>query len=90
MATVPLPGVAEPMMIARFRQGGSLSIELTPEADDSDQPRFATWLELRATGAEALIDAIRKAGIPEIRHPGHPFYFVAPGGQVFTVVEASP
>jgi hypothetical protein len=25
------------------------------------------------------------AGLPEVKHPGHPYYFMAPGGQVFTI-----
>jgi len=25
------------------------------------------------------------AGLPEVKHPGHPYYIMAPGGQVFTI-----
>jgi hypothetical protein len=25
------------------------------------------------------------AGLPEVKHPGHPYYVMAPGGQVFTI-----
>lgn len=87
---IDFPGMDEPMLLVRFPEGGSLSIEFTPGADDSDEARFAAWLELRAREPEVVIEALRNAGIREVKHPGHPFYFVAPGGQVFTVVEAGP
>jgi hypothetical protein len=87
---VDYPGMAEPMLLIRFPKGGALSIEITPDADDSDEPRRAAWLELRSPDPPAVIDALRAAGIPEVKHPGHPFYFMAPGGQVFTVVQADP
>jgi hypothetical protein len=25
------------------------------------------------------------AGLTQVQHPGHPYYFMAPGGQVFTI-----
>jgi hypothetical protein len=25
------------------------------------------------------------AGLTQVRHPGYPYYFMAPGGQVFTI-----
>ena len=25
------------------------------------------------------------AGLTEVKHPGHPYYFMIPGGQVFTI-----
>jgi hypothetical protein len=28
------------------------------------------------------------AGLREVKHPGHPYYFMAPGGQVFTIAQA--
>lgn len=89
VATIDHPGMREPMLVVRFPRGGALSIEFTPEAEDSDEPRFAAWLELRTLEPAAVIEAIRNARIREVEHPGHPFYFMAPGGQVFTVVEAS-
>lgn len=87
VATIEIPGIDEPMFLIRLPQGGALSIEFTDDADDSDEPRLAAWLELRSTEPAVAVEALRNAGIREIRHPGHPFYFMAPGGQVFTVVQ---
>jgi hypothetical protein len=88
VATVEHPGMAEPMLVVRFPHGGALSIEFIEGADDSDEPRRATWLELRADDPAALMRNVLAAGVREVKHPGHPHYFMAPGGQVFTVVPA--
>jgi hypothetical protein len=85
VATVEYPGIAEPMLVVRFPNGGSLSIEFTSQAPDDDQPRLGAWLELRAEDPAALMRAVLNAGLPEVKHPGHPYYFMAPGGQVFTI-----
>lgn len=44
-----------------------------------------TWLELRTENPAALLQAALDAGLTQVRHPGHPYYFMAPGGQVFTI-----
>ena len=85
VATVEYPGIAEPMLVVRFPDGGSLSIEFTDQAPDDDQPRLGAWLELRAKDPAVLMRAVLNAGLPEVEHPGHPYYFMAPGGQVFTI-----
>jgi hypothetical protein len=89
VATVEHPGIAEPMLVVRFPRGGALSIEFIDGADDSDEPRRATWLELRADNPDALMHKVLGAGIRGVKHPGHPHYFMAPGGQVFTIALAS-
>ncbi len=89
VATVEHPGMAEPMLVVRFPGGGALSIEFIDDADDSDYPRHATWLELRADNPAALMSNVLAAGVREVKHPGHPHYFMAPGGQVFTIAPAS-
>jgi hypothetical protein len=86
VATVDHSGMAEPMLVVRFPAGGSLSIEFVDDADDADEPRLATWLELRADAPGDLMRAVLDAGIRQVNHPGHPYYFMAPGGQVFTIV----
>lgn len=86
VATVDHPGMTEPMLIVRFPGGGSLSIEFVDDAADSDEPRLAAWLELRAPDPPAVMRAVLAAGLREVKHPGHRHYFMAPGGQVFTVV----
>ncbi|HET7018442.1 MAG TPA: hypothetical protein VFI65_31270 [Streptosporangiaceae bacterium] len=85
VATVEFPGMAESMLVVRFPDGGSLSIEFTPEAPDDDQPRLGAWLELRAEDPAAVMRAALDAGLKEVKDPGHPYYFMAPGGQVFTI-----
>ena len=85
VATVEHPGIAEPMLVVRFPDGGSLSIEFTDQAPDDEQPRLGAWLELRAVDPAAVMRAALDAGLPEVKHPGHPYYFMAPGGQVFTI-----
>jgi len=72
------------MLLVRFPGGGNLSIEFLEEAPDDDTPRLGAWLELRAEDPEALLQAALAAGLPRVEHPGHPYYFIAPGGQVFT------
>jgi hypothetical protein len=86
VATVDHPGMAMPMLVVRLPDGGSLSMEFIEEAADADQPRFATWLELRTADPAALMRTVLEAGLTEVKHPGHPYYFMAPGGQVFTIV----
>ena len=85
VATVALPGFASPMLVVRFPDGGSLSIEFTDEAPDDETPRLGAWLELRADDPAAVMAGVLAAGLTEVRHPGHPHYFMVPGGQVFTV-----
>jgi hypothetical protein len=86
VATVDHPGLAEPMLVVRLPNGGSISIEFIEDAADADQPRFATWLEFRTANPAALMRTVLEAGLKEVKHPGHPYYFMAPGGQVFTIV----
>ncbi len=86
VATVEHPGMVAPMLVVRLPEGGSISIEFIEDAADADQPRFATWLELRSAEPAALMGTVLEAGLREVKHPGHPYYFMAPGGQVFTIV----
>jgi hypothetical protein len=82
--TVPHSGMTEPMLLVRFPGGGHLSIEFIEDAPDDDTPRLGAWLELRAENPEALMQAALDGGLTRVEHPGHPYYFMAPGGQVFT------
>jgi hypothetical protein len=85
VAEVDHPDMAEPMLVVRFPGGGNLSIEFTPDAPDDDQPRLGAWLELRAGDPASVMRAVLDQGLTEVKHPGHPHYFMAPGGQVFTI-----
>ena len=84
--TVTHPAMPEPMLIVDFPGGGHLSIEFVPDAPDDDRPRLGAWLELRADDPSALMHSAIEAGLTEVKHPAHPFYVMAPGGQVFTLV----
>ena len=83
--TVDFPGIDQPMLVVSFPGGGHLSIEFTDDAPDDEQPRLGAWLELRADDPAAVLQAALDAGLTEVKHPGHPYYFMIPGGQVFTI-----
>jgi hypothetical protein len=63
---------------------GHLSIEFTDDAPDDEQPQFGAWLELRASDP-----AVLDAGLAEVKHPGHPYCLMIPGGQVSTIAPTS-
>ena len=75
-------------VVPYFPGGGNLSVEFTDDAPDEDHPRFGAWLELRAEDPAAVMRRALGAGLQEVKHPGHPHYFMLPGGQVFTVAPA--
>jgi hypothetical protein len=79
------PGVEQPMLLVRLPGGGHLSVEFTDDAPDDEEPRLGAWLELRASDPAAVFRDALAAGCTEVRHPAHPYYFMVPGGQVFTV-----
>jgi len=89
VADVDYPGVPGRMLLVRFPDGGSLSVEFSDDAPDDDGPRLGTWLELRADDPAALVEQARAAGLPDVRHGGHPHYLAVPGGQVFAVAPTS-
>jgi hypothetical protein len=83
--TVEFPGIGQPMLVVSFPGGGHLSIEFTDDAPDDGQPRLGAWLELRAADPATVLQTALDAGLTQVRHPGHPYYFMIPGGQVFTI-----
>jgi hypothetical protein len=85
VASVRQSGMAEAMLLVHVPGGGYLSIEFIEGAPDADAPRLGAWLELRAENPEALMRAALDAGLTQVQHPGHPYCFMAPGGQVFTI-----
>ena len=87
--TVDYPGIERPMLLISFPGGGHLSVEFTDAAPDDEQPRLGAWLELRAGEPAAVLRAALDAGLTQVTHPGHPYYFMVPGGQVFTVASTS-
>ena len=54
------------------------------DAPDDEQPQFGAWLELRASDPGVL-----DAGLAEVKHPGHPYCLMIPGGQVSTIARTS-
>lgn len=86
---VEYPGIDQPMLLVTFPGGGHMSVEFTDEAPDDEEPRLGAWLELRATDPAAMLRVALDAGLVEVKHPGHPFYFMIPGGQVFTIAPAN-
>lgn len=91
VATVECPGGVLPMFVIRFPAGGGLSIEFTDldRTPDDDEPRFGAWLEIRSVDPAALMRKALEAGAIEVKHPGHPYYFMAPGGQVFAIASVA-
>jgi hypothetical protein len=89
VATVEHPAMAQSMLVVSFPGGGHLSIEFTGDAPDDDHPRPGAWLELRTENPAALMRAALDAGLTQVKHPGHPHYFMTPGGQVFTIAPTS-
>jgi hypothetical protein len=87
--TLEFPGIEQPMLMVSFPGGGHLSIEFTDGAPDHEEPpRLGAWLELRADDPAAVLQAALGAGLTQVRHPGHPYYVMIPGGQVFTIAPA--
>lgn len=87
--TVELPGIDQPMLVVSFPGGGHLSIEFIDEAPDDPVPRLGAWLELRADDPAAVLQRAVDAGLARVEHPGHPYYVMIPGGQVFTIAPTS-
>ena len=87
--TVEFPGIDQPMLMVSFPGGGQLSIEFTDDAPDNEQPRLGAWLELRAGDPATLLQTALDAGLTQVTHPGHPYHFMIPGGQVFTIAPTS-
>jgi len=88
-------GLAHPILLVRFDDGSAFSVEFTelaptmnPEATDDERASRGAWIEFRTPDVEGTQAALRAAGVPEFRHPGSKHaYFVAPGGQVFRVLD---
>ena len=87
--TVEHPAMPEPMLLVDFPGGGHLSIEFIEDVPDDDRPRLGAWLELRTEDPAALMRRALEAGLTEVKHPGQPYYVMAPGGQVFTIAPMS-
>ncbi len=82
-------GLPYPILFVGFDDGSGFSVEFSDDAPGEDVPSRA-WIEFRAVGVLELQQKLRDAGIREFQHPGSPHaYFVAPGGQVFRLLDVS-
>jgi len=84
--TVEFPGIDQPRLVVSF-PGGDISVSSSPTKHPMMSSR--AWLELRADDPAAVLQAALEAGLTEVKHPGHPYYFMMPGGQVFTIAPTS-
>jgi len=83
---VALPGS---MLVFVFPNGASLSVEFTGDALDGKQPWRGAWLEVKTEDPSALKKKVLAAGLSQVKHPiSNRFYFQAPGGQIWGIVEA--
>ena len=77
---------SSPMLLVRFADGGSVSIEFRDDALDDAQALRGAWAELRSDRPDSLQRRIVEAGIARVPYGGADmFYFQAPGGQVFRI-----
>lgn len=87
-AVLAAPGIPTTILAFRFPGGGSLSIELNDDALDEESARRGAWLEIQTDDLEGVKQRIVDAGLPRVEYPATTtFYFAAPGGQVFGVVD---
>jgi hypothetical protein len=91
-------GMGVPIMLVRFGDGSSFSVEtseLAPteaagEALNDDSALRGAWIEFRSGDPAGYTRRLAEAGIPQFRHPGsNHTYFSAPGGQVFRLLDVS-
>lgn len=78
--------LAEPIVVFRFLDNSSYSVEFTDSALDEQQARLGAWLELRTDDAAGLERKVVAAGLPRVHYVTGRFYFQAPGGQVWGIV----
>jgi len=81
-----VPGTS--ILAFQFPDGGSLSVEFTDDALDEKQTGRAAWLEIRTDDSITLINRVVSAGLARVEYLGSDrFYFQAPGGQVWGILE---
>jgi hypothetical protein len=89
-------GVGQPIMLVRFGDGSSFSVETSElgpaepasEALTDELALRGAWIEFRTADLAGYTRRLAAAGIPQFRHPGsNHTYFSAPGGQVFRLLD---
>ena len=87
-ASLDPPGYDEPVLVYRFTDGASLSVEFTPPSPHESRVSRGAWLELVVDGAVEMKKRVLEAGLPSVPFDGNDhFYFEAPGGQVFRIID---
>lgn len=76
--TIEHPAMPVSMLLVDFPGGGHLSIEFIEDGPDEDRPRLGAWLELRVDDPALTMRSGLEAGLTEVKHPGHPYYLMAP------------
>lgn len=86
---LPARGQPDAILAFNFPDGGSISVDFADDALDAGQARHGAWLELRAAEAKELQQRVIDAGLERVHYQvTNGFYFAAPGGQVFAIVQA--
>jgi hypothetical protein len=79
-------GLPTPVLVCRFTNGSSLSVEFTEDALDEKQARRGAYLELKTDTPLELQKRILEAGLPKLEYANSEyFYFQAPNGQVLRI-----
>lgn len=84
--------IPEHVDLFHFPDGEVLGVQYVSEGDaplTSTDYRRACWLELRTDDGEGLVKRLKAFGVEEITDfwDHEHFYFHAPGGQVFRIIE---
>ena len=87
----PYGPLSSPASISRCSWSAFPAGDISASSSPTKHPMMSSraWLELRADDPAAVLQAALGAGLTEVRHPGHPYYFMIPGGQVFTIAPTS-
>jgi hypothetical protein len=87
-ASLDPPGYDEPVLVYRFTNGASLSVEFTLASPHDGRVSRGAWLELVVDDLEEMKRRVLEAGLPPVQFAGNDhFYFESPGGQVFRIID---
>ena len=87
--SLPARGQADAILAFSFPDGGSISVDFTDDALDAEHAGRGAWLEIGSADPKALQQRVLEAGLERVVYEAtHAFYFAAPGGQVFAIVQA--
>jgi len=88
-------GPANQLLLVTFQDGSAFSVEFSDSAPQpaTNNPNYdnafkGAWIEFRTSDLPGAHERLDRAGIPSFTHPASPHrYFVAPGGQVFRLLD---